>query len=172
MKILSLVVVSSLLFSCAAAGPKKPDNLKASHVTESQHQNQSKDQLVEALLELFDMQGILDKSISTMLDAQIQQNPSLLPYKDDMSAFMNKYMSYEQLKPGLKKIYMDLYSNEELVDIIAFYKTDTGKKVLETMPIAMQKGTQLGLQAVQDHLPELQTLIMEKQKKLEKDKKQ
>lgn len=113
----------------------------------------------EKLLDLMDMEQALDDSMSGMLDLQLQQNPSLAPYKGVMLEFFRKYMSYESIKPDMAKMYADAFTAAELQELTAFYSTDVGKKTIEKMPELMMQGAQLGTNRIQNNMGELQQMI-------------
>lgn len=46
----------------------------------------------------------------------------------------------------LKKQYSEAFTNEEIIKIIQFYQTPTGKKLLEKTPQLMQTGAQIAMQ--------------------------
>jgi tetratricopeptide (TPR) repeat protein len=48
----------------------------------------------------------------------------------------------ERLMPRMIDIYVEAYTEQELRDLIAFYKTPIGKKTLEKTPLLMPQGTQ------------------------------
>ncbi|WP_204355729.1 MULTISPECIES: DUF2059 domain-containing protein [Marinobacter] len=121
----------------------------------------------EKLLDAINMEETLDRSISQMLDVQLNQQPSLKPYKDVMLRFFSKYMSYDNIKPDLVSIYADAFTAEELRELNAFYTTDIGQKAIRTMPDLMAKGAQMGAQRVQAHIGELRTMIAEEAERLE-----
>src|SRR5262249_14591380 len=114
----------------------------------------------ERLLLLLDMQKLIDAMLDASLKGQIETNPDLARFSEEMRAFLKKYMSWESLKDDLVRIYMDAYTQRELEDILAFYATPTGKKTIELMPELARKGAEIGQQRVQAHLPELQQAIM------------
>jgi hypothetical protein len=113
----------------------------------------------EALLAVMGMDKVLDESMTQMLEMQVQQNPSLEPYKAIMAEFLAKHMSYESMKPEIVEVYAEAFTAQELKEITAFYKTPTGQKTIETMPVLMQKGAQMAMARVQQNLPELQNKI-------------
>jgi hypothetical protein len=59
----------------------------------------------EKLLDMMGMQEMMDRSVSQMLDIQLQQQPDLVPFKGVMIECFNKNMSYESIKPELIKMY-------------------------------------------------------------------
>lgn len=113
----------------------------------------------EALLESMQMEVALEESLSQIMDIQLQQNPALLPYKDVVMQFFRKHVSYSSLKPEMIKIYAEVFTAEELRDINAFYRTETGQKTIRLMPQLSAAGAQLGLQRIQQNGAELQRMI-------------
>jgi len=116
----------------------------------------------ENLLNTMQMESLLQNSIAQTLEMQLRQNPSLAPFRDVMLEFLNKHMSYENLKPDFIRIYSEAFTASELRDITAFYQTPTGAKTLRLMPTLMAQGGQIGAQKVNQNMPELQRMIKEK----------
>jgi hypothetical protein len=122
-------------------------------------------QAVEELLQVTNMEKVLQTSMDTMLEAQVRANPRLTPYRDAMRKFFEKYMSWSSLKEDFVKLYMDEFSEEEVKQLTAFYRTPIGKKTLEKLPQLMVKGSKLGTERVQAHLDELQKMMREADEK-------
>jgi uncharacterized protein len=113
----------------------------------------------EKLLDVMQMGRTLQRTMDQALDAQLRHNPALATYKNVMREFLNKYMSYESLRPDLVKIYADAFTDQELQELIAFYRTPTGQKALELTPELAVKGAELGMRRVKDHMAELKQMI-------------
>jgi uncharacterized protein len=122
----------------------------------------------EKLLEVMEMDKNYDRLMEQMADMQVQQNSAFADKKEEVMAFFNKYMGYEQLKPDLVAMYSDVYTEKELNDLIVFYKTPTGKKSVSLMPELAQKGSQLGVNKLMPHIDELIKIV---QKESPKEKK-
>jgi len=151
MKLRILIVVLCLFVPLAArAGEASPSHIQAA----------------EELFRTMKIDTLLDQTIDTILKAQAEQKPELAKVQDVVRPFLAKYMSWDALKPQLVAIYTDAFTEAELREVNAFYKTPTGQKTITAMPALMQKGMAMGQKAVQDHLPELQEAI---QKKLKED---
>lgn len=114
----------------------------------------------EALLQSLDMESLLNQSIQVSLDIQLEQQPEIAPYRDIMEAFFEKHMSWSSLKPALIQIYAESFTEDELDDITAFYRTPTGQKAARLTPVLMEQGMLLGQRAVQENLPELEQAVM------------
>lgn len=121
----------------------------------------------EKLLNVINMKTALEDSMSQMLNIQLQQNPSLGPYRKVMEEFLAKYMSYDSLKDDMIRMYGDAFTTEELKEITAFYKTEIGQKTIEKMPALMAQGGQIGAQRVQQHIGELQNMIQAESERLQ-----
>jgi hypothetical protein len=125
-------------------------------------------QAAEKLLRMAGMERALEQSIEQMLKVQLQQQPSLGPYKEVMLKFLKKHMSFESLKGDIATIYMEEFTEPELNEIMAFYETPTGRKTLEKMPRLMMKGAQLGITRVQQNIVELQEMIKAESERIKK----
>jgi hypothetical protein len=130
-------------------------------------ENSSKKE-AEILLNTLGLDHALQQTITRMLDLQLQQNPSLEPYKPVMLKFLNKYMSYESLKAEMIIIYSEAFTASELKEINIFYESPTGIKTIQKMPELMAKGGQLGAKRVQEHLPELQEMLKVESERIQK----
>jgi uncharacterized protein len=119
-----------------------------------------------AVLELFslmDMNHVLSESTEAMLAAQIEGNPALAPFAPKFRQFFAKYLSWETLRDDLVGIYSKAFTEPEVKQLVAFYKTPIGKKALQQMPKLMQQGAQIGAERVQKHMPELMQMLQEQQ---------
>jgi hypothetical protein len=149
-------------FSCAAAllallaAPRAHAD-DASHLAAAKH-----------LLNMMNMAELMDQTVVQAIDAQVKGNPQMSPYRETMLAFFRKYASWEQIEGDVTKSYVENFSEAELSEVTQFYKTPTGKKVLQRMPALMAQGAQIGQQRVQAHLPELMQMIQAQDEKLRK----
>lgn len=123
----------------------------------------------ETLLDLMQTENLLERSIEQMLQLQIQQNPAIAPFEHIMNEFLNKHMSYEQLKPELIKIYSDAFTEPEILELVTFYRTPVGEKTIKLMPELMSQGAQMGATLVQENIAELEANIQAEAKRLEED---
>ena len=126
----------------------------------------------EKLLIQIGTDKILAHTIENVLNMQIQQQPSLAPYKEVMLKFFEKHMGFESLKDDLIEIYVEAFTEKELNDIMAFYETPTGRKTLEKLPELSAKGAQLGQTRVQQNIQELQEMIQAEAKRIQEQQNQ
>ncbi len=121
----------------------------------------------EELLEAMGMETMLSQSIEGLLAIHLQQNPDLRPYQQTVLEFFHRHMSWQNLREDFVAIYSQEFSQEELVELTAFYDTPTGKKAARSLPFLMAKGADLARTRVQSNIQELQQEMARKAKELE-----
>lgn len=123
----------------------------------------------QAARELFNMIGgkNLAQSASMAMIAQLKSNPELAPYQDIFEDWIRKVYANNPLDKEMVRLYADTFTEPELRQMIAFYKTPVGQKAMQKMPELMQKGMAIGQQLAQAHLPELQAAIAARKRELE-----
>lgn len=144
MRIVKCLIAASICITCAGAFADTESSLQA-----------------EAMLSSIGMEKMFNQTIEKSLDMQLKQNPSMQPYKAVMQRFFAKYMSYESLKTELVDLYAKAFTAQELKEINAFYRTQTGAKAIALMPELFAKGSDIGTQHVQSHVDELKAMISE-----------
>jgi hypothetical protein len=101
----------------------------------------------------------MDAAATQMIDLQAKQNPAIAGLRDVMKKFMNKYVSYSAVKEDLISLYVEEFTESELKELAAFYRTPVGKKAAEKVPVMMAKGAELGMKKVQANQAELIKMI-------------
>jgi hypothetical protein len=107
------------------------------------------------LLEVTHVKELMDTSATQMLDVQLQQAPQLAPFADIMRDFYREQMKWDVLEPEFVRLYTEVFSEQELHDLIAFYGTPLGKMMQSKMPLLMQKSNELTQRRLQAALPQL-----------------
>jgi hypothetical protein len=100
----------------------------------------------------------------------IRENPGLAPYEDVFREWIKKVFASGDLEGEMAAIYMGAYSEAELREIIAFYKTPVGQKTLATLPELMKQGAELGMKRAQAHSAELEAMLEKAKEEREKQK--
>ena len=125
------------------------------------------------LLEAVQLKVTFNETVNQSIDAQIKSNPLLAQYKEVMLKFFFKYMSWDSLKDEIAKIYASEFTSQELKELTTFYKTPVGKKAALLLPHLMNKGAELGMKRVQEHMPELRKMVEDESVRIkEKEKKE
>ena len=144
-KILSLAILLLVLVSTGFAQ------------TEDSHTLKTKE-----LLSLMDMEKFMSQTLDTMMESQIRMNPAMEQFRDVFKKFFSKHFSWKSLEEEFVKLYKEEFTEDEIIELIKFYKTDIGRKTIKKLPLLMQKGSQLGEKRVMENIQELEQMIMEK----------
>ena len=143
-KIVLLVAFSlTILFSYAQAQQEKSGHYKAA----------------EDLMAAMNMPQTLDASIPQMVEMQVKGNPILVAKQEAFTAFMMKHSSWKALGAQYIKIYMEEYTESDLKELAAFYRTDLGKKLAAKQIGLSIKAGQLGQNVVQANMAELMQIM-------------
>jgi len=124
----------------------------------------------QAVLELFNVMGLERNAVvgaTAMIDAQIQSNPAIEPYRGVMVEWATKFLKWDEMLPEMTAIYKETFNEQEIREMTAFYRTPTGRKVLETLPEVMQRSASVGVSLAQKHQAELETMVAKRRKELE-----
>lgn len=117
---------------------------------------------VERLLVVADMERMYASSLESGIAAQLKANPALAAYEDLLRAFMAKYVSYADLKPELYRTYRESFSEVEMQELIRFYESDFGRRLMAKMPALMARSSQWSASRLKEHLPELMAQVQER----------
>ena len=129
-------------------------------------------QAASELVSIMELERTMMGGATAMVDAMLQQNAALIPYRGTLLKWAEKYLTWEQMGPKVAAMYADTFSEPELRELIAFYTTPTGKKVLATMPDLAKRGAMMGAEVAQAHQLELEQMIRERAKELDEAKPQ
>ena len=81
--------------------------------------------------------------------------------KAAVTDWLKKEVDFDVIAPKLADLYMKEFSEDELDQIVKFYDTPLGKKLLAKLPILMQQGALIGQQVLQEKQGDLQKKVVE-----------
>jgi hypothetical protein len=123
----------------------------------------------QAALELLQVMGVEKSAVAgaqVMLGVMLDSNSQMEPYRDVMIKWAGNTLSWEKMGPRMTDLYMKAFTEAEIRELIAFYKTPTGQKTLQQMPMLMQEGAKIGSELAQEHQGELEEAIKARAKEL------
>ena len=161
----TFAVLLSFTMACGAASQPGESTTASSKQEVKAPRYENSNAAVHALFELMDLESLMGQALEQTIDMQLRQNPQLVSLKPTMMKFLNKYMSWEAISGEMTEMYVDAYSHDELEDLISFYETKTGQKSIKLMPELMTKGAEMGNRRVQEHMAELQEMLLNAMKK-------
>ena len=111
-----------------------------------------------ATLELLDTMQF-EKTINQSIDCSIQMIKKMVPEGDKteeiIAKFLTQLFSMESMREKMVEIYSEVFTEEEIKDMTAFYKSKTGQKTLEKMPEIMQRSMELTRERLGQNMDEL-----------------
>jgi hypothetical protein len=81
--------------------------------------------------------------------------PQLAPYQSILADFYHEQLSWSVLEPEYTRLYQEVFTEAELREMIAFYQTPLGQKMLARMPTLMTKSNELASRRIQAAMPQL-----------------
>jgi hypothetical protein len=118
------------------------------------------------LVELTNLEHDMMAGATAMMDAMVLQSPQLEDYRDVILARAQSVMSWEVFGPKFVRMYAEAFTEQELRDLIAFYRTPTGKKALTLLPELLSQGAQMGAIEARSRQSELQQMIQRRAEEL------
>lgn len=98
---------------------------------------------VEELFKVMKMQELQDKSIKAIVSQQMSMSPGMAKYKGEYTKLLQKYVGWKALKKPVGDMWAGMFSDKEIKDLVKFYKTSTGQKLLEKQPVIAGKITEI-----------------------------
>ena len=115
-------------------------------------------QVANELLDVMQFEKVMNDTITASMQMVKQMSPEMDSQESMLREFFNKYMSIESLRDDMCNMYAEIFSEKELKDMVAFYETETGQKILEKTPEIMQHSMQNAQTRIMQNFGELQIL--------------
>jgi len=87
-------------------------------------------------------------------------------YQAQANAALEQAVGWDKLKPDMVKLYTSNFNEQEMKDLIRFYESPLGKKVLEKMPTLTAQSAQLTQSKLEVAVPKVNQLLAEMTSKL------
>jgi hypothetical protein len=155
--------------------------LIAATVFSASAQNQPRQALAEELLTLLKVKENIERSLGAMQQMVNSQLERLMPADAssaaaaDMKTRLNKVMemvnqelTWDKMKKDQIALYADTFTEQELKDMIAFYKTPSGKAFIDKQPELLKKSMEITQKLLGEVIPKIQAMVKEAQEAAEK----
>ncbi|KAA1158986.1 DUF2059 domain-containing protein [Pseudoalteromonas distincta] len=140
----------------------------------------TKQQKIDELINVMNLDSMVDsmygqvegmmKGMSDQMGVKPSEQAIFDKYYGDMTTVLKTEMSWAKMQPMMVNVYDKHFSEQEIADMLAFYKTDTGQKILEKMPVVMQESMQMSQSLMKDAMPKIQTLAQQLSDELEQSR--
>ncbi|MFK0312836.1 DUF2059 domain-containing protein [Pseudomonas sp. NPDC090233] len=88
-------------------------------------------------------------------------------YQAKANAALDGAIGWNKLKPKMVDLYTQTFTEQELKDLVKFYESPLGKKVLTQMPKVTQQSAQLTQQSLEPAVPVVNKLLEDMTKELD-----
>jgi len=99
--------------------------------------------------------------------APAAKQPVLASYQAKANAALDNAIGWNKLKPKMVDLYTQTFTEQELKDLVKFYESPLGKKVLREMPKVTQQSAQLTQQSLEPAVPVVNKLLEDMTKELD-----
>ena len=114
------------------------------------------------LVQLVGADRLAREGAESML-AMVPDSPESAVYKEVSRTWYEKLFAEQDFESEMVRLYMDRFSEKELREITAFYKTPAGRKAIDALPELMRLSATYGLRKAQEHSSELEEMVAKAQ---------
>jgi uncharacterized protein len=97
------------------------------------------------------LEGIPDASVP----APLQGMADMQALQPMMRELFREQLSWSSLEPEYVRVYTEVFTERELRELIAFYETPLGQKMLDKMPVAAARTQAIMMERLQRAMPQL-----------------
>jgi len=103
------------------------------------------------------MNLIIQQSLNGKTPTEKQQK-TISKMRDRMIAVLKKELAWKKLEPMYIRLYKETFTEEEVAGMLNFYKTPSGKALINKMPVLMQKSMLESQKLVAASIPEFKKI--------------
>ena len=118
-------------------------------------------QRVEELFRQLDMATTLNQTIAQVAGSMAEALPMEAGYQEVVDAYVRRYADWDALKDDLVTIYAQAFTAEEVQELIHFYNTAVGRKLLAQAPGISREIAALVHGRLTEHRTELKQMMMD-----------
>ena len=110
---------------------------------------------VRQLIEVTHLREVTEKSMEAIMKSQMEQMPQLVPYEGVLKAFYKEQLDWRAREPEYTRIYLEVFTEKEVRDMVALYQTPLGRMMLAKTPVVIAKSNDFASRRVQAAMPQL-----------------
>ncbi|HLM68051.1 MAG TPA: DUF2059 domain-containing protein [Longimicrobium sp.] len=143
------LILAAALLLCAAVPAAAQEEPSAGEVAAAR-------ELLEASL----MRENLVRTVTGMMEQGMGE--TLPPEMQAvMKRFFEEHFRFEDMEPGLVRMYADLFTEEEIRAATAFYRTPAGRRMAELTPEVAVRSQQVSMELMEAAMPQLMRMMEE-----------
>jgi hypothetical protein len=130
----------ALLLGCALLLPARAAAQETATTTPTAGQMAA----ARELLEVMHLQDVSAAAVKVALEEQIRADPQLEPYRAVMNAWGSEIFASEEAKTAFATLYAGAFSEADLRQLVAFYRTPLGQRLASSQVTLAAKGAEIG----------------------------
>jgi hypothetical protein len=141
-----IVLLVSIVLASVSAGAAQQSLADDSHT-----------RAAAELIELLKLEEGNAFALELMAESMGGQDAAVVGLGEAMIELTSKYLpTWDELYPEYVRIYREAFTEAELRELIAFYRTPLGSKLVELTPQITREASMITQRLMQDRVPELQ----------------
>jgi hypothetical protein len=158
-KFLITLALFTISINCLAIPAQKETLNELFKVTESRKMMDS----------AYGQMDVMFQQMAQGMNVTESQKPIMDKFFAKYSAMVKEELSWEKLETPIADAYSSVYTDDEVKEIIKFYKSPVGQKLLKKMPELMQATMGVMQKSMKDIMPKVQAIQKELADELAKD---
>ena len=111
------------------------------------------------LIETVRLVEVAAAGVNVTIDEQIRNNPELEPFRTTMKQWAIELFTTEEAKNAFAQVYASTFTESELRQLVAFYRTPLGQKVAASQTTLTVRGAEIGRNLAERHQADLMTRL-------------
>ena len=151
----------TIVLACAGPLAHADDAAKLAKAKEYFKLAKTDQQMTQLMNQVIDQtkSGMLQQTAGTKVSPEEQQRAN--EFANKVAAVVFDSMSWDKLEPEFAKLYADAFTEQQLDDIVAFYKSPTGQAMVEKNPTLLKEGNAIAQQRMAEVGPKIQKLMQD-----------
>ena len=159
MRTMLTAIVLTLLFAATAAADSASHRAAANELLVASNSAQMVEQMRGQIRQTFaDAMG--------QLEIKDADKAKMDRFTRRMGDIIAQTVSWDAMKDQFVEIYVKVYSEQEIRELTAFYRSPIGRKLMAKMPELLQASMEIGQQQMLKVLPQLEELTRELEQEL------
>ena len=136
--------------------------------TEGHKVSDTHEQRVIELFEVMNLPAVYRREVDALVLRQKNQIQHFEYFEDVIRQWAIQVTGWEALQPKIAALYKTSFTEQELNDMLRFYRSPAGLKFLQLQPVMATKMRQIGAEAAQEHREVLKNMLRERAEELRK----
>lgn len=109
--------------------------------------------------------------MSQQMGIQDNEKQMFEQFSSDMQNLMRTEVTWEKMRKPMMEVYTSNFTQKEVDDMVAFYKTETGQSMITKMPMVMNQSMQASQQMLMGLMPKIQEMGGQFEQKIRESRK-